>query len=134
VFEHNWIDFSRIECISRQFSPSIVLDDNGDELFRFEVDKRENITFKEIPDVLVKAFMAAEDHKFFDHSGISFRGILRSFFVNLYHMKIKQGASTITQQVAKMLFLSRQKKINQKNKRSILGFSIRTPFNKRTNF
>ena len=61
---------------------------------------------------------------FFSHSGISFRGILRSFFVNLYHMKIKQGASTITQQVAKMLFLSRQRKLIRKIKEMFLAFEL----------
>jgi len=124
VFEHDWIDFSKIELVSRQFLPSIVLDDNGDELLRFEVDKREDITFDKIPDVLVKAFLAAEDHKFFSHSGISYKGILRSFLVNLYHMRVKQGASTITQQVAKMMFLTRQRKLVRKIKEVFLAFQL----------
>ena len=84
MLQTDWIDISSLEC----FAPAkatIVLDDEGDELFRFQLDKRKMVKFQDMPQHLIKAFVAAEDHKFFSHSGISIKGILRSFLVNLYH-------------------------------------------------
>ena len=56
-----------------------------------------------IPKDLINAFIAIEDNEFYDHSGINIKGIVRAFFVNIFSGKIKQGGSTITQQLAKIL-------------------------------
>ncbi|MFH0898099.1 MAG: transglycosylase domain-containing protein, partial [bacterium] len=108
LLENNPIDAS-VFYQQIEEKPSIVLDDQGKELARFALDKRAPITFDQIPDIVIKAFLAAEDHDFFNHYGISIRGIARTMLVNMYHRRIVQGASTITQQVARRLFLNNER-------------------------
>jgi penicillin-binding protein 1A len=97
-------------------NPSILLDDEGNEWARFSLDKRRPISLDQLPAHVIDAFIAAEDHDFFSHAGVSMRGILRSCLVNAYHGKIVQGASTITQQLVKLLFFDSQKTISRKIK------------------
>jgi len=105
LMEKDWVDFSMLDAY-KGAKASVILDDEGREFARFELDKRDSISFNKIPPMLVKAFLAAEDHDFFTHPGISFRGIIRSALVNMYHQRKVQGASTITQQLARGMFLS----------------------------
>ncbi|MGH9799662.1 MAG: PBP1A family penicillin-binding protein, partial [Blastocatellia bacterium] len=69
-------------------------------------EKRKNVEFKELPKNLVDAIIATEDRTFFDHSGISLRGILRAFSRNYEAGEITEGGSTITQQLVKSFFLT----------------------------
>ncbi|MBS1987952.1 PBP1A family penicillin-binding protein [Candidatus Dependentiae bacterium] len=115
LFNATQIDFSVVEQQSI-VTPSVLLDDQGHELMRFEQDKREPVAYEKIPPHLVEAFVAAEDHKFFEHIGVSFKGIIRSMLVNLYYRRAVQGASTITQQLARLLFLSSERTLTRKLK------------------
>lgn len=128
-FETQQVDFSVFQNYSSS-QPSIVLDDNGKEIARFALDKRDPITFDHLPDALIKAFIAAEDWNFFHHPGISFKGILRSTFVNLYHRRVVQGASTITQQLAKLVFLSSERTFVRKIQEIFIAFQIERQFTK----
>ena len=129
LFEREWVDFSIMEYYDPG-KPSVILDDDGNELARFQLDKRKPITFDQLPDKLVKAFVAAEDWTFFSHNGISLKGILRSFLVNLYHRRVVQGASTITQQLAKLMFLSYDRTFLRKLQEVFLAFQIERQFTK----
>lgn len=129
VLQHEAVDFSVLEHISHA-KPSILLDDQGKEFARFAQDKREWVTFDQLSSDLVKAFIAAEDHNFFSHSGISLKGIVRSFFVNLYHRRVVQGASTITQQLAKLMFLSYNRSLKRKIQEALLAFQLERHFTK----
>src|SRR5580765_8313044 len=80
--EKDWVDFSSLDAYQTA-KPSVVLDDEGVELARFQLDKRTPVSYDKFPAILVKAFVATEDHGFFQHHGISFRGIIRSFLINL---------------------------------------------------
>ncbi|MBS1790327.1 MAG: PBP1A family penicillin-binding protein [Acidobacteria bacterium] len=71
-----------------------------------EREKRKNIEFKDLPKSLVDAIVATEDRTFFDHSGISLRGIFRAFTRNYQAGEITEGGSTITQQLVKSFFLT----------------------------
>jgi len=106
--EKDWVDLSTLDYLTKA-KPSIIIDEEGREIARFELDRRDPISYDKIPPILIKAFIAAEDHDFFNHPGISFRGILRSLLVNIYHARKVQGASTITQQLARSMFLSCQR-------------------------
>ncbi|MCK4265563.1 PBP1A family penicillin-binding protein [Candidatus Babeliales bacterium] len=130
-FTTEWFDFSVLENYDPG-KPSIVLDANNKEICRFELeyDKREHITSDKLPDILVKAFIAAEDRSFFSHYGISLKGLLRSFLVNLYHMRYIQGASTITQQLVRVFFLSNERKIVRKLKEVFLSLALERKFSK----
>lgn len=123
IYSQKTIDVAQLEkeCESR---PSVVLDDAGQELFRYSLDKRSRMAYSAIPDVVVKAFLAAEDRSFFSHAGICVKGIVRSFLINLYHRRVVQGASTITQQVARLLFLSHERTFLRKIHEVVLALQL----------
>ncbi len=129
IFNNQYIDLSSLE----HYNPgkaTILLDDQGVEWARFQLDKREPISFNQMPSHLINAFIAAEDWSFFSHQGISYKGIIRSIFVNLYHGKKVQGASTITQQLAKLLFLNQHKTFSRKIKEQIFALVVERQFTK----
>ena len=67
-----------------------------------------------MPAYLPAAFLAMEDRRFFEHGGVDYRGVLRALYVNAAAGRTVQGGSTITQQLAKMLFLSRERTMARK--------------------
>jgi penicillin-binding protein 1A len=91
--------------------------------------RRLPLKYHEIPNLLVKAFIAAEDNEFFDHDGISIKSIVRAALENLKAGRVVQGGSTITQQVAKT-FLSRERKLKRKIREAILARHIEARFSK----
>ena len=125
----NWIDFSALEHY-HPGKPTIVLDDQGNEWARFQLDRREPIPLAAMPSQLINAFLAAEDWNFFAHNGISFKGIVRSLVVNLYHGKKMQGASTITQQLVRLLFLDARKTMGRKLKEQLYAILVEQQFTK----
>lgn len=129
VAHHKCIDFSALEQYDPG-APTILLDDEGTEWARFQLDRREPIAYAAMPEQVIQAFIAAEDWSFFTHAGISWRGIARSLLVNLYHGRIVQGASTITQQLVKLLFLDSKKTFTRKLKEQIAAFLVEQQFSK----
>lgn len=123
------VDFSILENYNPG-KPSIVYDETGKEWTRFQLDKREIINLKEIPQTVINAFLAAEDWNFFSHNGISFKGIIRSILVNLWKRKKAQGASTITQQLVRLLYFDAEKNFTRKIKEQILSIVIEFQFTK----
>ena len=87
-------------------------------------EKRTVIPLETIPETLRMAFVAVEDRRFFEHQGISFTGILRAMVRNLLALEIKQGASTITQQVIKNLYLSPARTARRKIRELILAWRL----------
>ena len=83
-----------------------------------------NVKYSEIPQDLINALIATEDRKFFKHNGIDYLGILRAFIVNITSGSIKQGGSTITQQLAKMALNDSSKTFKRKFKEFILAKKI----------
>lgn len=114
----------------RSAMPSVLLDDQGVEWARFELDRREPIEITHIPRHVINAFVAAEDWRFFHHSGISIKGIIRSLFVNIYHGRAVQGASTITQQLVKLILSDLNKTITRKIKEQIIALAIEQQYTK----
>lgn len=123
------VDLSTLSYISHG-KPSIVLDCNGNEWTRFCIDKREIVSYESLPYYFIQAFVAAEDHDFFNHRGISFKGIVRSILINFYNGYYAQGASTITQQLVKLLFLSPHKTLVRKCKEQIAALFLECCFTK----
>ena len=110
--------------------PSLVLDMHGKEIARFQVDSREFVSITQIPEHVIKAFVAAEDWNFFNHTGLSFKGIIRSMLVNVYHGKKMQGASTITQQLIKLHFFDGKKTFIRKFKEQFYALLIEGKYSK----
>ena len=107
-----------------------VLDKKGAMVGEFFREKREITLYNKIPVMLIQAFIASEDSRFFEHKGLDFTGILRAMVVNFKSGHFSQGGSTITQQVARSLLLTSEKKISRKVKEAILASKIESHLNK----
>ncbi len=129
LFRYPCVDFSVLARYD-QGRPSILYDDQGKEWERFQLDKRDPVSIKQMPQHLIQAFVAAEDWSFFSHHGLSWRGIARSLVVNLKHGRIVQGASTITQQLVKMLFYDNRRTFKRKLKEQFLTLLVERQFTK----
>ena len=100
---------------------TLVFDRNGELIGEFFKERRILTPFEEFPPYLVQAFVAAEDGRFFDHKGLNYKSIFRALIANIKAGKKVQGGSTITQQVARSLLLSRKKTYTRKIQEAILA-------------
>lgn len=91
---------------------------------------RRPVSFDEIPDVVVKAFLAAEDDRFFEHPGFDYQGILRAAINLALTGNRSQGGSTITQQLARAYFLTPERSFVRKARELILALRIEQEFSK----
>lgn len=103
---------------------SSVYSADGELLGEFYVERRYITPLKEMPPYLIKAFLAAEDVRFYEHGGVDLFGILRASFKNLQAGEIVQGGSTITQQVVKSLLLTPERTMTRKLKEALLAYRI----------
>lgn len=129
ITHNKCIDFSHLE----QYNPgkaTILLDHEGREWARFALDRRKLIPLEQMPKHLINAFLAAEDWDFYNHCGLSFRGIVRSLVVNLYNGRVMQGASTITQQLVRLLFFDQQRTFKRKIKEQLMSLLVEMQFSK----
>lgn len=129
VTHNHVIDFSILSHYNPT-KPSFLLDDEGNEWAKFQLDRRDPVDGACIPQHLINAFIAAEDWNFFSHNGISWRGIMRSIVVNAYNGRKAQGASTITQQLVKLLFFDSQKTFTRKIKEQVYAILVEQQFTK----
>lgn len=117
-----------------EYNPPIITEiysDDSHVIGRFWDEKRVVITLDEIPDHVIKAFIAAEDSRFFEHEGVDLRSIFRAFVKNLKAGKIEQGGSTITQQVTRSLLLKNlERTYKRKAREAILSLQIEKNFSK----
>ncbi|HEY5925873.1 MAG TPA: transglycosylase domain-containing protein [Kofleriaceae bacterium] len=103
---------------------------DGTLLGEFAREWREFVSYEQIPKQLVDAFLAVEDHDYFNHRGIYFKGIARALWTNITAGDFAQGGSTITQQVAKQ-FLGAEKSLSRKAKEAILARRLEATYSKR---
>ena len=97
------------------------LDRYGNEIGHRGIIHEDSVPIDELPDTLVKAVLATEDRRFFDHYGIDFLGLGRAMTINARAGGVVQGGSTLTQQLAKNLFLSNERTIERKIKEAFLA-------------
>ncbi len=109
---------------------TLIYDRHGQIVDRIFVENRTVIPLSAMPDLLPKAFIAAEDNRFFEHPGLDFFSVMRAAIVNLQRGVRGQGGSTITQQVARSLLLSPEKTYVRKFKEAILAWRIDTLLSK----
>ncbi len=109
---------------------SLIYDRNGVIIDRIFIENRVVVPLNKMNPLLPKAFVAAEDGRFFEHPGLDSYSVLRAFFNNLRDGRKSQGGSTITQQVAKGLLLSPEKTYLRKFKEAILAWRIDTMLTK----
>jgi penicillin-binding protein 1C len=92
--------------------------------------RRSWVNFEDIPENIIKAILIAEDENFYSHHGISFKGILRSIYLNIKTKSFEYGGSTITQQLARNLFLSKEKTLTRKINEIILALKLERKYSK----
>lgn len=109
---------------------TIVKAANGATLVRNGPIYGDWITFEETPDALIQAFISVEDKSFFSHGGLDGKGLLRALFANIRAGGVRAGGSTITQQLAKNLFLTNQRTIKRKAQELLLTFWLEQKFTK----
>ncbi len=105
----------------------------GELVIDFATEKRIFIPYNSIPKIVINSFLSAEDKNFFDHPGVDAKGVLRAVYNNIYNIlgsKRLEGASTITQQVAKNFLLTNEVSLDRKLKEAILAFRIERAFSK----
>ena len=122
-------DLRRIEDY-RPALTSVVLDRHGRLIGEFYEEQRRLVPIGEIPRHVQLAFVAAEDKSFFEHEGLDYSSILRAALANLRGGGIRQGASTITQQMVKSLLLTPERTFRRKIREMILARRIEDHFTK----
>jgi len=131
-YKDNLPDYRQLEkynppAVSRFYSSK------GKLLEQYAKENRIFVQYRDIPPLVIKAFLAAEDKNFFDHPGIDFIGVARAILhnvVNFNKSKSLVGGSTITQQVVKNMLLSNEKTFSRKIKEAILAFRINQVYSK----
>ncbi len=112
---------------------SRVYSENGTLIAEYALEKRLFIPYESIPKKIINSFLSAEDKNFFSHPGIDAKGVLRATinnFKNIINNERLEGASTITQQVAKNFLLTNEVSLKRKIKEAILAFRIEKAYSK----
>jgi len=132
IFTYSAFDLPSLQAL-RDYEPPLstkVYSDDYELMGKFFEEDREIIPFSEIPERLIHAVIAAEDAHFYTHKGIDPWGIIRAMIKNIVAQGIRQGGSTITQQVAKTFLLTKERTIARKIKEFILANRIENNFSK----
>jgi penicillin-binding protein 1A len=109
---------------------TIFYDVNQKELSKIYVENRVDIPYDKIPELMKKAIVDVEDERFFEHSGVDFKSIARAIVVDVLKRDVQQGASTITQQLARNVLLTHKKTINRKIKEIFLAINLERRYTK----
>ena len=110
--------------------PLRVYTAEGTLIGEFGEERRSIVAIGEVPERLKQAILAAEDERFYQHSGVDYLGVLRAAYQNLLTGGRRQGASTITMQVARNFFLSSEKTLTRKLYEALLAFKIESNLGK----
>ena len=132
TFSNNIPDYKFLKNYKPPVS-SKVYSGNGELVADFSKEKRIFIPFNSIPKNVINSFLSAEDKNFFTHPGVDAKGVVRAMLNNVKNImtsKRLEGASTITQQVAKNFLLTNEVSINRKIKEAILAFRIEKALSK----
>ena len=104
--------------------PLRVYSSEGALIGEFGEERRALVKIGEVPDLMKKAILAAEDDRFYEHGGVDYKGVLRAAYSNFTSGGARQGASTITMQVARNFFLSKEKVFSRKFNEVLLAIKI----------
>lgn len=110
--------------------PSVLYDVNGKPFKKFTTNQRIITPYKDIPKTVINTLILAEDRNFWNHRGVNPLGIVRAMIINIIAGHVKQGGSTLTQQLAKLIFTDRKRNITRKVKELFYAFQIEKKFTK----
>jgi penicillin-binding protein 2A len=120
------IDESKLEMREA----TVIYDKDGQEVEKLFLENRKYLSFNEIPDQLKDAFIAVEDQRFYDHQGIDPRSIARALYRDIIARSMVEGGSTITQQLAKNVFLTNEKKWLRKTEEVLIAVNLEKQYSK----
>ncbi len=129
-YEYN---LPKIESLE-DFRPDVITDvysDDSKVIGEFALERRIIATYEEIPPYLQLAILAAEDDQFYNHSGVNYLSIMRAAYRDIIQMRRAEGASTITQQLARMLLHSYEKTLDRKIKELLITWKIEKQYSKK---
>lgn len=106
------------------------LDRFGNEIGKRGLLRDDSVPLEEIPDVMIKATLATEDRRFFEHFGVDVMGTFRALAANARHDQVVQGGSSLTQQLAKNMFLSPERSLSRKIKEAIIAVYLENHYSK----
>ncbi len=132
IYLHVSVDLPRIESLNDYRPPAVttVHADDGRKIAEFYRERRIVISLDRMPQMLINAFVAAEDSRFFEHEGVDLFSVARAFLKNLEAGEVVQGGSTITQQVTRSFFLSPERSYRRKLREAILSHRIEKALSK----
>lgn len=111
-------------------APTAIQSDEGETIWQLYEQYRKPLKLDEIPDEMQDAFIATEDKRFYSHSGVDFRSIMRALYKDVISRSKAEGASTITQQLAKNLFLTNDKSWLRKTKEVMIALYLEREYSK----
>src|SRR6185436_5528779 len=109
---------------------SLVYDRHGNLIFSFASEDRTTVPLDRVSPAMISAVVAAEDRHFFRHAGMDVVAVVRAAWIDLNARAVKQGASTITQQLIRHVALSRDRNFQRKIKEALLAVRVERRFNK----
>ena len=118
------------ELEKRDTRPTVIYDRNSNQIDELYIQRRIIVPFEEFPSHLVQALLASEDSRFFSHYGIDPIRIFKALYIDIMAGGFVQGASTLTQQTARLFLLSTQKLIIRKLREMLLAFQLESQFTK----
>ena len=107
-----------------------LLSSDGQVIQKLGPATREKVNPGEMPELVKEAFVAAEDRRFYEHDGVDLWGISRALFTNIKKRSVREGASTITQQLARTVFLSQDRTITRKLREAALAYKLERQLSK----
>ncbi len=126
-------DLPQVQALE-EYKPSItsrIYSDNNKLLAELFLENRTPVSLGDVPDMLIKALIATEDARFYSHPGIDYRGVARALYRNIRAGRVLEGGSTLTQQLAKVLFLNPERSYTRKLKEMTLALRIEQHYTKR---
>lgn len=122
---------SSTQSTFKETKTTLVYDKNGEELCQIKSSKElYYVTFDQIPKTLANAFVVMEDRDFYNHSGIDYKAIVRAALANQKSSEIVQGASTITQQLARNIFLTQEVTWERKIEEMFIAWDLEKKYSK----
>lgn len=128
MIEASELDLSKLENPLPQ--PTVIIDKNSEVVSELSSARFTYVPISEIPEEIIYAIIAVEDQRFYSHAGVDLRGIARSFWRNIRAGSVVQGGSTITQQLAKNLFLSSERTYTRKIQEVVTAYRIEQKYSK----
>jgi penicillin-binding protein 1A len=129
---YHWAQLPQTDAyFHKQKSYSVTIYDiKGRLIARRGIDAGLPVTLDQLPSYVANAVIATEDRRFYDHFGLDVIGLVRAILVNLEAGRVKQGGSTITQQLAKNLFLNSERTMSRKIQEAMLAFYLENRYTK----